>query len=130
MFNKIAKSFNKKFGDLLVPYGLSKLHSFYILCLHTHKNGLTLNQLNFLTGCDKANTSRAIADLEDKGIVMKSSMSNEKKYKVFLTEQGFQVAKEFVKEIKESIKKYFASLTEKEFAFLQNVLLKLSKESC
>ena len=128
LFNKLTKNFNKKLGDFLVPYGLSKLHSFYMVCLYMHKKGLTLNQLNFMTGCDKANTSRAISDMEDKGIVVRSSGDNEKKYKVMLTDKGINIGKDFVKSVKESIKRAFSSLTDKEVSVFHNVIFKLVKE--
>ena len=42
-----------------------------------------LNELNKLIGCDKANTSRAIGDLEEKGIIFKNNIDcSEKKYLV------------------------------------------------
>lgn len=128
MFNKITRNFNKKLGDFLMPYGLSKLHSLYLVCLYRHKKGLTLNQLNFLTGFDKANTSRAISDLEEKEITYRILGAGEKKYKVSLTEKGFSICKDFVKSIKESIKKTFASLTEKEMNFFQSIIFKLMNE--
>lgn len=128
LFSKISKSFNKKFGDFLIPYGLSKLHAFYLMCLYKNKKGLTLNQLNIMTGCDKANTSRAISDMEEKDMVVRSSLG-EKKYKVILTDKGLDVGKVFMQSIKDSIKKTFAMLTEKELCFFQSIILKLSKEN-
>ncbi|MGN0961659.1 MAG: MarR family winged helix-turn-helix transcriptional regulator [Christensenellales bacterium] len=128
LFSKISKCFNKKFGDYLIPYGLSKLHAFYLLCLYKHKKGLTLNQLNIMTGCDKANTSRAITDMEEKGIIIKINKENEKKYKVMLTEKGQNIGKEFVQSIKNHIKQTFSILSKNEIEVLKNVITKLIKE--
>ena len=130
LFSKLSKSFNKRFGDYLIPFGLSKLHAYYLMCLYKNKNGLTLNQLNIMTGCDKANTSRAINDMADKGIVERSGQECEKKYRVVLTKKGFDIGKDFMHSIKDSIKNTFSVLTEKELEFFQNIVKKLAKEAC
>lgn len=129
VINRIAKTFNKRLGDFLVPYGLSKLHSLYLACLFRHRKGLTLNELNFLTGNDKANTSRAISDMEEKGFVIRSSYDNTKKYKVCLTEKGIDVGVAFVKTIKDSVKRMLAKLTEKETDFFKSIIFKLLQEN-
>lgn len=130
LFNRMNKNFNKGLGDFLVSYGLSKLHSFYMVCLYIYKKGLTLNQLNFLTGFDKANTSRAISDMEEKGIVDRVSNNTNRKYKVVLTEKGFNIGKDFIKTVKENIKKTFSVLTESEMSTFRFLVSKLLKGEC
>lgn len=125
VINRITKNFNKKLGEFLLPYGLSKLHSLYLACLFRHRKGLTLNQLNILTGNDKANTSRAIADMEEKGFVTRSSYDNTKKYKVYLTDKGIDVGVAFVKQIKESVKRIFGKLSQKEADFFKDIVFRL-----
>ena len=84
LFNKTNKEFTKAYDELLKPYGLTKFHGFYLICLYKNPQGLKLNDINHIIGCDKANTSRAIADLENKGFISKSTdNTNEKKYKQY-----------------------------------------------
>ena len=75
LFNKTNKLFTKLYDDLLKPYGLSKFHGFYLICLHKNPEGLKLNDFNQIIGCDKANTSRAMSDLESKGFIVRDSDS-------------------------------------------------------
>lgn len=129
VINRITKNFNKRLGDFLVPYGLSKLHSLYLACLFRHRKGLTLNELNLLTGNDKANTSRAISDMVEKGFVSRSSYDNTKKYKVRLTEKGIDVGVAFVQTVNESVKKCFARLSQMEADFFKKIVFKLLQEN-
>ena len=93
---KLFKNFQKTYDEILKPYGLSKFHAFYLICLSKYSNGLKLNELNDIIGCDKANTSRAITDLGNKGIIFRDVGSiNEKKFVVKLTEKGFDIARSF-----------------------------------
>ena len=125
LFSKISKNFNKKFGDYLKTYGLSKIQAFYLVCLYKNDQGLTLNQLNDMTGCDKANTSRAISDMEVKGIVDRNNKDIEKKYGVYLTDKGKEITSEFVQAIKLDIKESLTVLTSEEVNVLQNIIKKL-----
>ena len=84
------------------PYGLSKLHAFYLIVLYNNiDNGFKLNDFNTSLGCDKANTSRAIANLMEKNIICKVSEECEKKYLVKLTTEGIALAKNFVESVQE-----------------------------
>lgn len=65
----------------------------YFLCKHTE--GLTASKLCELCDEDKASVSRAIATLKDKGYALETQPDNRKKYnsQIYLTEEGFKVAK-------------------------------------
>ena len=91
--NKMNKIFQKQYDEFLKPYGLSKFHAFYLTYLAKFRDGLKMVDLNTLIGCDKANTSRAIADLIEKGIICKdNNIDKEKKYNVILTDKGLEIA--------------------------------------
>ena len=101
IFNKLIKNCNRQYDLFLKPYGLSKHHAFYLTCLHKFKEGLTMNNFNSIIGCDKANTSRAIADLLEKDLICKDKeFDNEKKYLVKLTPKGCELANSFVDDCK------------------------------
>ena len=127
LFSKITKSFNRNYGDFLKPYGLSKLHAFYLLCLLKNSHGIKVKQICDELGCDKANTSRALADLESKGIISKSSQNdNEKKYDIKLTDKGFNIAKNFEKSVKENVGIMLSVLNQEDVNYLTNIIRKLS----
>lgn len=103
LLNKACKNFCKEFDSILKPYGLSKLHAFYLIVLFNNANkGITLSDINNKLGCDKANTSRALTNLMEKNFISKSSNACEKKYMVKLTKEGEQLAKTFIDRVQES----------------------------
>jgi len=112
---KLFKNFQKTYDEILKPFGLSKFHAFYLMCLSKYSNGLKLNELNDIIGCDKANTSRAITDLENKGIILREIGSfNEKKFNVKLTDKGFYIAKNFCVKSKTYSDNLISNLTNNE----------------
>ncbi len=115
LFNKANKELTKVYDEFLKPYSLSKFHGFYLICLQKNPQGLKLNDINHIIGCDKANTSRAISDLENKGFITKSSDTcNEKKYIVKLSEQGEEIAGKFIGYIRKVSNSMLDKLTEEE----------------
>lgn len=124
LFARHLKNVNKIYDELLKPYGLSKFHGAYLICLFRNPNGLKLNDLNRIIGCDKANTSRAIMDLESKNLICKNIESDgEKKYSVRLTENGREIAEKFVLSMRNFGDKMFSRLDEveqKQFFYLIN----------
>jgi len=130
-FSQINKDFNKVCESFLKPKGFGKLHAFYLICLYDKINGLKLNELNKLIGCDKANTSRAISDLENKHIIIKDSRDNsDKKYNVKLTTIGLELCNEFVNKVREEISKMFKKLTDEELKIFLRLLNKLANGDC
>ena len=129
LFNKTNKLFTKLYDDLLKPYGLSKFHGFYLICLHKNPEGLKLNDFNQIIGCDKANTSRAMSDLESKGFIVRDSDSIiEKKYMVKLTDVGKEVSDKFVNNIRKFGSSLMDKLTEDEQKQLVYLIQKMYGE--
>ena len=127
MLCKMHKNMQKQYDEILKPYGLSKFHSFYLLCLLKFKKGLKLNDLNEIIGCDKANTSRAIADLEDKDIICKDIPEDkEKKYFVKLTEYGKKIAQKFYESSREFYNRIFNKLTRDDQEKFYEIMLKMT----
>lgn len=126
LFSKMSKDFNRDYGEFLKPYGLSKIHSFYLLCLHKRPDGIKLKELSEIVGCDKANTSRAIADLQDKGIVCKDTDNDiEKKYMVMLTSEGREIANKFAELVKVNVTNVLSRLSKNEIDTLKSIINKL-----
>lgn len=124
LFARHLKDVNKVYDELLKPYGLSKFHGAYLICLTRNPNGLRLNDFNRIIGCDKANTSRALSDLESKQLIIRDSESGqEKKYFVKLTDEGMEIAEKFVLSMRSFGDKMFSRLDDaeqKQFFYLLN----------
>lgn len=65
----LKKRIQKRVSDALKPYNLSSMHSMYLMTLY-HKGELTLVELSGELKFNRANTSRVIRDLIQKGYVV------------------------------------------------------------
>ena len=129
---KLKKEIQKKMNNLLSPYNLTSIHSMYLLLLNKSYSGLTLSELTAGVDVDKANTTRVINDLEKKGYVYRDNTKlNERKYKIFLTEKGEDIAnivQDYMIEKREQILKSFTPEEIKQFSkFLIKTLKEFSK---
>lgn len=126
LFTKLSKMFNKGYSDFLKPYDLSKLHAFYLLCLLKHPEGMKIKQICDELDCDKANTSRALIDLEKRGVVTKSSHKDgEKKYDIKLTDYGVDIACKFQRYVEECVELSLRALTQDDINQLLIIIKKL-----
>jgi DNA-binding MarR family transcriptional regulator len=95
LINKLKKRIDRQSDPLLMRYNLSKIHLLYLMALYENLDGFTLKELSEYLGFDKANTTRAISQLIDKGYVEKNAQGSlALKYKVICTQTGRQAASE------------------------------------
>lgn len=87
-----AKSINKLKEKGMAPYGLSSIHTRCIRSLYEFPAGLTRMQISKNCGVDKAQISRIIGELCEKGYVTEISVKSGYKNKIELTEKGRVVA--------------------------------------
>ncbi len=132
VFSKLNKNFSKQYDEILKPYGLSKFHAFYLIYLHKYTDGLTLGDCNRLIGCDKANTSRAVADLESKSMINRLyANEGEKKYLIALTEKGREISQKFIESTRGFAKTMLDKITLEEQKLLLNIINKMcGDEKC
>ena len=102
----IADVLKKMQAESLEDYSLSAIHAPYMTTLAAHAEGLTMAELSKILKLDKANTSRAMNELLDKGFAEKAE-DKKKKSVLRLTESGLAAA---------------AALTERMTAFIGEVL--------
>ena len=77
-------------------YGLKGPHSIYLVVMHRFPDGITAPQLCEYCGKDKSDVSRMMAIMEQKGLVTKESIHQNRYGGTFkLTEEGWKAA-EFV----------------------------------
>lgn len=127
LLNKINKNFCKECDSYLKEIGLSKLHAFYLLCLFHNMQGIKLTELSQLVGCDKANTSRVVNDLENKNIVVRENSNQIKKYVIKLTDFGKSICEDFAGKMRERFRKMFECLTNEETKQFFGLLEKMIK---
>ena len=89
----ITRSWHKIASDVMEKHGLKGSHSVYLAALSRSSEGLTSPMLCKLCGKDKADVSRAMSLMEEKGFVVKCG-SNRNKYNGIysLTDIGREVA--------------------------------------
>lgn len=90
---EISRCWHKLAAEEMAKYGLKGPHAVYLLTMRRHEDGLTAAQLAELCSRDKADVSRAIALLEEKGLVRKEGV-NRKAYRarLILTQEGVTAA--------------------------------------
>ena len=93
---EIARHWHKITAEEMERYGLKGPHATYLTTLYRHREGLTAPQLCELCGKDKADVSRMMSMMEQKGLVKKEGVHQNLYRGVFkLTEEGLSAA-EFV----------------------------------
>ncbi len=92
-------------------FGITTIHVMYILALNNGKH--TLKELSNSLFFDKANTTRAISSLKKMGYVDDDRIKkNSKKYNIFLTEKGLEVARYINDDINTTIDQAFDGISD------------------
>lgn len=90
---EISRHWHKLTADEMAKYGLKGTHSIYLLTLHQNPEGLTAPQLCEMCDRDKADVSRMMSIMEEKGLVSKECTGNSKYRGIFrLTPSGMVAA--------------------------------------
>ena len=91
--SEISKYWHKLTTEEMEKYGLKGPHSIYLLVMAKHEDGLTAPQLCELCGKDKADVSRTMSIMEQKGLVTKEGV-NASLYRgiLKLTQEGKRAA--------------------------------------
>lgn len=91
--SEISRHWHRLTADEMAKYGLKGTHSIYLLTLYGHPEGLTAPKLCEICDRDKADVSRMMAIMEEKGLVCKECSGKSKYRGVFrLTDFGVQAA--------------------------------------
>ena len=88
---EISRCWHKLAAEEMSSYGLKGPYAVYLVALMHNPDGLTASQICDLCARDKADVSRAISIMEEKGLLRRES-GNTYRAKVFLTEDGMQAA--------------------------------------
>lgn len=90
---EISRCWHKLAAEEMAKYSLKGPHAVYLLAIQRSREGVTAAQLCELCGRDKADVSRAISVMEQKGLI-KRDVVGSKHYRVrlSLTEEGEKAA--------------------------------------
>lgn len=117
----MEKEIQKRHVKTKELYGISEIHVRYLLALDA--GGCTLKGLSDGLFFNKANTTRAIRCLEEKGYVYDNRTSKtSRKYDLFLTESGKEITEYLKKDIDSVIETFFKGISNKEIeSFIHTV---------
>ena len=110
---EINRCWHKIAAEELSKYSLKSSHVTYLLTLARYPEGLTAPKLAELCDRDKADVSRMLSILEDRGLVTKDGIgSNRYRGCLRLTPEGQAVAKELSQRAELAVEQAGAGLTE------------------
>lgn len=111
----IRRGVSREAEDELRRNRISHFHILYIALLYKSEGGLTLSELSTYAGMDRANATRAVADLELLGFVRRERHKEGcKKYKIVLTETGTEIGGQTIAFMREKARALVSGLTDKE----------------
>ena len=73
--SEISRCWHKLAAQEMETYGLKAPHSVYLLALYRNPQGITAARLSQLCGKDKADVSRMVTIMEEKGLVSREGAS-------------------------------------------------------
>ncbi len=115
-FGKLIQCFDKRMrkvqDNMLSKFNLTHFHAWYLANLHRYGE-MNMTDLTNKIGVDKANTTRAVKDLINKGYIEKIGNS-ERKFNIRLSEKGKNVAQKFKDRIDKMMKDSFKYFNEDE----------------
>lgn len=96
LISGLYRSIQKIEREEMVKYGFKGAYAQYLAAMNHHPEGVTSAQLSEICDRDKAAVSRAVADMEEKGLVLRTGQKdNLYRARLTLTDEGRQAA-EFV----------------------------------
>lgn len=91
--SEIDRCWHKLAAEEMAKYDLNSAHAVYLNVLYQYDEGITAAKLGQLCGKNKADVSRMVSILEQKGLVRKEGVGgNLYRAKLLLTEEGRQAA--------------------------------------
>lgn len=93
--SEIHRHWHRISADAMQEYGLKGPYAIYLVIMRRYAEGITSAKMSEICGRNKADVSRAISDMEKKGLVKRESVNNNNyRAKLILTEQGHEAAEQ------------------------------------
>ena len=113
--SKLSSYWNKIAAEEMAAYGLKGSYIVYLIALFKTDTGLTSANLSEMCARDKAEVSRSVRALEEKGLIKKElTDGNSYRAKITLTEAGRTMTSALRERIKLAVERGGAGLTEEE----------------
>ncbi|MBQ7090649.1 MAG: winged helix DNA-binding protein, partial [Clostridia bacterium] len=124
---EISRCWHRIATDEMKKHGLKGPHAVFFTALYRHRDGLTAAELCTVCSKDKAEVSRAIALLEEQGL-MKKEHVNQNRYraKIKLTESGLALAEQINIAAKRAVEFGGNGLSEEERQVFYKALILIS----
>ena len=121
--SEISKYWHKIAAYEMEKHGLKGPYAVYFTTLYRFQEGITSAKLGELCSRDKADVSRAISILEQRGLVIKEEVNNNSyRALIKLTDKGIEVAKEVIYAAKRAVDYGGQGLTEEQREIFYNAL--------
>ena len=88
---EISRCWHKLASEVMAEYDMKGPYAIYLVELMQNPQGLTAAQLCELSARDKADVSRAVSIMEEKGLIEREK-GNSYRAKIFLTNSGLEAA--------------------------------------
>jgi DNA-binding MarR family transcriptional regulator len=126
-FDRVGTIMRKNMTKIVEEYGLNSGHAIYLIALNL-KNGQTLMELSRFLDLDPANTNRVIKVLREGGFVYDDRKKQEsKKYRVYLTEQGWELSTKIMNDVVDLTNSYFEKVPHENILIMRNTLIAILK---
>ena len=124
-FDRMSMLMRRNMTSIVSEYGLTSAHAIYLIALIL-QDGQTLMSLSKFLDLDPANTNRVIKILKEKRFVYDDRKTeNSKKYSIFLTESGIELADKIMNSITELNNSYFKGIPREDILHMRNTLIKI-----
>jgi DNA-binding MarR family transcriptional regulator len=101
---EISRALHKIMTDEMEIFGLKGPTSIYLILLAMHPEGLTVSSISERCGRDKADVSRSLAALTEKGLTTKKCVNNSNyRALIVLTDRGEDAAARLRKKVKSAV---------------------------
>ncbi|MDO5853242.1 MAG: MarR family winged helix-turn-helix transcriptional regulator [Thermoplasmata archaeon] len=122
-FDRMSVLMRRNMTAIVADYGLTSAHAIYLIALKL-QDGQTLVSLSRFLDLDTANTNRVIKVLREKGMVYDDRKTeSSKKYCIWLTESGQELATKIMDGITELNNSYFENIPREDVLHMRNTLI-------
>lgn len=122
-FDRMSVMMKKNMTDLVSDYGITGAHAIYLIALRL-QDGQTLVEISRFLDLDTSNTNRVVKVLRDEGLIYDDRKSDSnKKYRIFLTEKGAQLADYVMEKIIELNNSYLKGIPYKDIIQMRRTLM-------
>ena len=124
-FDRMGTIMRKNMTKIVSEHGLTSAHSIYLIALNL-QDGQTMIQLSSFLDLDPANTNRVLKTLKEKGFVYDDRKTEaSKKYSIFLTESGRDLAKKIMTSLTDLNNSYFEGIPREDVVRMRNTLIRV-----